>query len=476
MMKTNGTPEISVLATYHEPSANFNDPPCYVKFQVRGTNWQTILTLPMKEFNANGIHAACAYVPSYSGKVRSAFDDKALASLVNGLRHGSVQRGYYLGRLGAVRFPDGRICFVRGSELIGSCSRPVLINPELSNIRLMRTKQNESLFQLVPLLLQSPPQALLVLSFVIFSSIRSVLVESGFDPQAVLYIVGKQGLGKTTLARRIAGIYECAGRTVGIIQAGATHAAVNAAMASLRDQAVIIDDLCLSASRDTARKRVDLASELIRQGTGVIPISKMKGNKIVELPCETSLIFTAEFALQNLSDISRCVIVPVQKQLNLPDELTPMLIGDAVHFYSTWFCEHSEQELDHFQQIINNRENSDMGTRIDINYSLMRASLQSLLHSLHDLGLPSDLEQVLSDRMEMALSDAIQVHQNSIAHLKSQFPVGNIAFCILEGYRHGAFDLTSKIKRLSKHDGIVWKGDLCLRKDPLISFVRQQPG
>ena len=267
---------------------------------------------------------------------------------------------YYLDRPGAVRFPDGHVCFIRGSELIGVCNRPILIAPELNDIRLLGTAQTDPLLQLPPLLLQSPPQVLLVLAFVVFSSIRSVLVESGLDPQAVLYIVGKQGLGKTTLAQRMAGIYERSGRPVGVIQAGATHAAVNTAMVSLRDQAVVIDDLCLSASRDTARRRIDLASKLIRQGTGTIPISKMEGNKSVELPCESSLIFTAEFTLENLSDLSRCIIVPVQKQLNIPDELTPMLIGDAIRFYSKWFCDHLEQELTHFQQAVHNRKISDI--------------------------------------------------------------------------------------------------------------------
>ena len=476
LMKLKGNPEIVPLAAYYGLSANFKDPSSSIEFQVRNGSWQSTLTLPIEEFNTAGIHAACAYVPSYRGKERTAFDNRILNDLLHGLELGTVQRGYYLDRPGAVRFPDGHVCFIRGSELIGVCNRPILIAPELNDIRLLGTAQTDPLLQLPPLLLQSPPQVPLVLAFVVFSSIRSVLVESGLDPQAVLYIVGKQGLGKTTLAQRMAGIYERSGRPVGVIQAGATHAAVNTAMVSLRDQAVVIDDLCLSASRDTARRRIDLASKLIRQGTGTIPISKMEGNKSVELPCESSLIFTAEFTLENLSDLSRCIIVPVQKQLNIPDELTPMLIGDAIRFYSKWFCDHLEQELTHFQQAVHNRKISDMGARVDTNYCLMRASMQSFLRSLRDLRLPYNSEPVLLDKMDSALSDAIQEQQGMIERLKDQIPVGNIAFCIFEGYKHNAFNLTSKMKKLSKHDGIIWKGDLCLRKEPLVSFVRQQPG
>lgn len=63
-----------------------------------------------------------------------------------------------------------------------------------------------------------------------------------------------------------------------------------------------------------------------------------------------------------------------------------------------------------------------------------------------------------------------------IDQLKECFPVGNLPFCILEGYKNKAFDLAKKIEKLSKNDGIVWKNDLCLRREALVQFIRQQPG
>lgn len=37
------------------------------------------------------------------------------------------------------------------------------------------------------------------------------------------------------------------------------------------------------------------------------------------------------------------------------------------------------------------------------------------------------------------------------------------------------FSLAKKLDDLDKHDGIMWHDDLCLRRLPLLSFVRQQP-
>jgi len=63
-----------------------------------------------------------------------------------------------------------------------------------------------------------------------------------------------------------------------------------------------------------------------------------------------------------------------------------------------------------------------------------------------------------------------------IAQIKERFPVGNLPFCILKGYENGAFDLTKKIEKLTKYGGIIWKGDLCLRREALVQFIHQQPG
>jgi len=36
--------------------------------------------------------------------------------------------------------------------------------------------------------------------------------------------------------------------------------------------------------------------------------------------------------------------------------------------------------------------------------------------------------------------------------------------------------MTKKIEKLKDKDGIIWKGDFCLRKIPLENFIRKQPG
>lgn len=474
-MKTNAcNANVVIQKAFYPLSSNLKDLPVSLELLIQIEDFKSTLFLPLSSCNASGIQKNCPLVLFKNKKERDKFDAEFISSLIQGLKDGSIQHGYYFEKVGTTIFPDGHICFLRGSELIGKCDRPYLLSPEIRDMDLLHNCAPMS--KLISTLLASPKQVLPVFSYVILSSIRSLLIENDVNLQAVLYIVGKQGLGKTTLATKIAGIYEREKKTIGIVQAGSTHASVNSLLSTLRDQPVIIDDLCLSASRTTTRKCIELASKLIRQGTGHIPITKKMGNTNVELPCEASLIMTAEFHLENLSDLTRCIIVPIQKPLNLPPELTPELIGNAIRHFSLWFTQHESEEIARFRNDIAASADKTIDTRMSTNYICIKTALESFLCSLDENDLSTtDRDRILKN-MDSALKQSKKHHENMIAEVKESIPIGNISFCILEGYRNGAFNLAKHKKDLDKCGGIKWKGDLCLKSSELISFVRQQPG
>ena len=72
----------------------------------------------------------------------------------------------------------------------------------------------------------------------------------------------------------------------------------------------------------------------------------------------------------------------------------------------------------------------------------------------------------------MALDEHLRLKQE----IREQIPIGNLAAILYAGYENDDFKLTKKIDKLQKHDGILWNNDLCLRSEPLIRFVRLQPG
>lgn len=466
---------VTILGAYYLPRLTENQLPEYVDIMVQIGRWSSNYSLSIKALNARDIQKKCPYLQFSKPKAMVKFDEALISELINGLADGSIEFKYYFTRQGATTLPDGSICFIRGSELLGLCDRPYMVAPEISDIKLLG--EGNSLPRFLYLLISSPHQVLLVFAYVILSSIRSLLINSRINLQAVLYIVGGQGLGKTTLATRIAGIYKKGESTVGIIQAGSTLSAANDIMTTLRDQPMIVDDLCLSVSRDTARKRVELASKLIRQSTGSIPIIKKSGKNTVELPCGASLILTAEFHLENMSDLTRCIIVPIQSPLDIPDELTYDLIGDAVRHYSLWLTDHIQEELEQFRKAVDDAvARRDIDARIATNYACLRSAFQSFIRSLPGASSRPKMTDTALNMMDKALKEARKSHQAMIEQIKDTIPVGNLSYCILGGYWNDAFDLTKKLERLKKHDGIIWKDDLCVRPEALIHFVRQQPG
>lgn len=80
---------------------------------------------------------------------------------------------------------------------------------------------------------------------------------------------------------------------------------------------------------------------MIRTGSGNTPIVKKCGSALSEQYCAAGVIPTAEFPLENMSDLTRCLIVPITEKMQLPDALCPELIR---HF-SAWFTTHGDEEI-----------------------------------------------------------------------------------------------------------------------------------
>ena len=74
-------------------------------------------------------------------------------------------------------------------------------------------------------------------------------------------------------------------------------------MVTARDLPLVIDDLCLSASPKLQQKYRDLGAQFVREGTNASGISKKAGNQTMSFSCNAGIILTAEFALENPSDM-----------------------------------------------------------------------------------------------------------------------------------------------------------------------------
>lgn len=240
--------------------------------------------------------------------------------------------------------------YVVGNQIIGpSIKESVLIAPAVSCISLFSDSTLtpcESAEMLIKALTRYPDITVPVYAFTLFGSLRSVLRKEGLPIACVLYLVGNQGFGKTRTAKTFSALYQDdEERLANVSDAKSTEAAMRDALANARDQIVLFDDVCQSTDARNQTARRNLAATLAKAAANEVPITRMRGKVAEIVECRASLVITSEFPLEVASDLTRCVIVNVNRQLTGGDGSDRIAAASALAGYLQWFAEHSEQEL-----------------------------------------------------------------------------------------------------------------------------------
>ena len=462
-------------------SQNLQSAPAQISLRVRsnqGQAWDEPIVLPLEQLHAARLKKICPFlqIPG-SRKAVQQFDDELMAKLERELAAGKIQRGYYLEHSGMIDFPDGMVQFLAGTELIPNhCGRKYLPAAHLDTARLAGNGTS-SLLEMEAALIEAPAQALLTLAYVLLTSVRSMVIDQGIDFQAVLYILGGQGLGKTTLAKRTAGLYQTEeGYVSGLVQAGSTMAGIRDMLVRFRDRPVIVDDLCLSAGKDTERRRREVGATLVREGSGNTPIIKKFGSGAAESHCHAGVILTAEFPLSNMSDLTRCILVPVHEKLELAPSWIPTLIGDILRTFFAWLSTHYVEARNALMDSFHNEWKPKLEARVRTNFICLRWAFKMLLQCLADIGMGPQYREGLERNMRVAVKQSLNEYTSLREGQMDQVPKGNLAYIIIRGYKKKELRLTKNIEKLQKRDGIIWEDDLCIRPPYLLSFVRRQSG
>jgi len=385
-------------------------------------------------------------------------------------------RGYCLDQPGLYKLPEKGYCYMLGDQLLGKEIERIYPIDTIFRVETLENHQG-ALKNLCETFHSG--EMMLGIAFVAATLVRSGILETGGDWQAVLYIVGKQGVGKTTLARFLTNWLKNkeTGNPATFHGIGSSIAAMRDSMTAARDLPVVIDDLCLSASRNTQKKAIELGAQLIREGTNAAAIIKKKpGGQTLELKCQSGLIFTAEFILDNPSDITRCIFLNLQEPLNLALPLNTTQLGSAIQYYLHWFTTHAEQAFASLKEALNQKP-GNLPPRIQVNYTILGWALQQFLSAAVSDGLSQEKMIYLMQQYQNAEQNSIQFQQNILKQYKSHIKKENIASLLLKAVEDKQkLRLTKKAHKLKKCDGILWESDLCLKKDALERFVRMQNG
>lgn len=481
MSKKNNTPSVyaEISRIYHDPAASSLVPSLVQIDFLFDNGSQAKAFLPSDQLTTSGLKKA---VP----RLRGLPDIRPLVRELNmqfaDIMDGTVSNfetfsGLLQPRTGLQRLPDGHSLYVLGDQLIGSITTPVLPRPPVS-YHMMLSPIQHPLAALFSELVYCSSDVVVPIIFLFATLLRSWINEITPSWQAVLAITGGQGLGKTTLARRITDwICDSQNKPALLYSAGSTPAAIHDTMVTARDLPLVIDDLCLSASPKLQQKYRDLGAQFVREGTNASGISKKAGNKTMSFSCNAGIILTAEFALENPSDITRCIFIPLTQPPVVASSLTPELIGAACRRFIEWFLQHESEAAEDFRKINSEEKPDDMHPRIFHNFLILRTVFSLALRAAREDGLSASLARTITERYEAGIGESQQYQKKLLDDLSCRRKKGNLAAVLLDCYYQSeTFNLAKSLKKLDTHDGIELDNDLCLRRAALERAVRLQNG
>lgn len=476
-----------ILQLYYRANSPISKPDALdigVKFEG---GFSISLHILLVEFSYRKLHAKEPLISCPNAKSRSLFDEylavllrEAVLSLPS-----KNSAGIFFDHLGWTNVPDeesgSRPVYVYGHRLIGACTRDFCVSPELP--ALMCYYNENALCNLIDALAESSPVVVQMAGYIALTALRSPVIESGCNLQAVGYVYGVRGLGKTTLAQRLAAFVKPEGsrRACNFFDASSTPAALRDTMVLYRDIPLIVDDFCYSAGRRNEERRIETAAQLLRQASNDTLISKKAADgQTREMYCGAGVIMTAEFTLQNESDVDRCIFFPIRKTPKIDDRIQPELLHEAVLEMNTWFAENHQDALQHLNWRIEHSELPkqfpNMGLRMITNFEALGWALGCLLDAAKANSVSEKRLKIIVEKFQRALEKALRSQLDALEAIQKSRPIGNLAYILLEGYEEEVFRLTRKMDKLKSHDGIIWKDDLCLRKAALEKFVRNQAG
>lgn len=380
----------------------------------------------------------------------------------------NAMEGLYFSTPGWHFLGSGLKC-INGRQIIGGkTDKPFWVNPAISDIRLAADPREftpDDVEKLVCAFHCAPDVMLPVWAFTVYASLRSVLHREGLPTACVLYLDGKQGVGKSETAKKLCALYDGAAKSLAhIYDARSTEAAMRNALADARDRVIILDDICNSTNPRERRRRLDLAATLVRDATNGVPITRMNGKTAESVECAASLVITGEFPLEVPSDITRCVTVTIDRQLTGGNDADRTTAASTLAGFLQWFAEHSEQELECLRteyHSFKTKERSHREERLQISLWELSWAFSSFLRFAVSV---EAISQQAAEQMDASLTVTLgRTFNTTLAKLDKLMArsFDNLAVLIHAGARSGGL-------RCFKHNGC-----LCVGTQVLTAYLRQ---
>lgn len=288
-------------------------------------------------------------------------------------------------------FLDPCPAFAAGEQLISSSAStagPVLLDRSL---RLALPAADTDIPAFLDALERDPIHRIPAFAYTISTHLRSFWRSAGIETCGVLYLTGPQGYGKTTLAENFCTLYDAGPAIADRYDAHSTKTALTQALADARDRVVLFDDVCRSNRRQIERQRLDTALNLLRIAANGSPVAKKRGDQTISLACSAGLVITGEFLETAPSELTRCIILNIDKPNSGGTPQDRALAAGALHTYLKWLVQHADGELERCRELL---VGDSLTSRMRKNYFQLNFAFDSFLHAVQTPELTGRLQEL----------------------------------------------------------------------------------
>lgn len=414
----------------------------------------------------------------------------------------AMHTGYTLPGNGVYHLPDNKLVLIWNHRVAGSHPPKVPCQIGGDTTVIIPDDGSNPAGDIVRCMLENVSAVTMSITYAALIARRSVVTAEGYDVQGALCITGEQSAGKTTLAKRVFGYpARCSGgqKCPLFKESVSTEASVRDLLAEYPDLVVVFDDICKSSEKSIQAERKKRGAAMLRLAANEADVSKKAPDgSTVHIDCRAGMALTAEFVFDGMSELTRCILVPLNERLHLTESVQARLVGCMLNRFADWFADHYDEAVELLHEHMRNpegiidslrlddleqRSNLIRQQRVQRNLALMSWAFECLVWMLKQMTeLPGEVERELFQKFWEGVHESIAKQLEILSEIQSKIPEGNLAYILSEGIRCGAFDLCTKKKKLFTHEGIIWQTEygmptqVGIKEIALVAFVRNQNG
>lgn len=183
---------------------------------------------------------------------------------------------------------------------------------------------------------------------------RTLIIEAGIKPACAIYVVGETQNRKTTLSAFCTRLYN---RSELAVDSETEMARVSSSMPIIecflelfKDCSFILDDLFRNPDTKMKKEAERVLRDILRNYADNSPRKNMRN----KFQINSQLIITAEYIIDNISDIGRCFMIPVDEavsSVNLTlEQKKPLALSTFYYFFIKYLCAHYDEIVEFIKQ------------------------------------------------------------------------------------------------------------------------------